>query len=724
MLQALNRRMVLFLRVLAVLAMMLSACADAGQQPAKAPMTPEIAAEVAALSKRAEAIRSVAASLVPEACRASPNAHVCQEIEGARRNAALNLAFLNAHGDEAGLRADIREHGLVEAEQALVEGLKNLGRPLGSDDCNGDQRAAFELECVDVLHTADVKTRADELVRRANAARDKANAAVRLDGTQDALNASFKDQECTSDAPCSADNLSKAGGLAARAIHESIQVPRHRVPAEQILAQAAHVDAAEKYADAAMNEVQGRRKALADKIAAERPSVEAAETQCASNLTACRASCSGGNQFSCVRMRLVEAARSPSRSTFEKALAAAHAACEVSIEYGCSREKAVKEDAAGLAGDERQLWIPVEEQLDALASLRFGIALAQQNLPQMTPWSQRMTLRALPHMQADLETRSQSSFCPAKAQFVSVYGMTEFSASTQDKCNDRPPHGGKNGVAVELTADCAAIAATLCATLPPHHLTWVPPSTTPIALSSAAASSPTLAPTPLPPSPSPPGPQSPAAGTPSATETFVGKHGETITVENDMGVTVTDASGSLKAQCACGHYHAAAAFMTQVQGLVAQGDWQGLSAVAIFPMRYTPVGLVKDAATFRAKASSIFAPAIRAAIADAEPNAPFCNVQGQVQIGNGVLWAEADASGHVGLTSVFAPVNPSASPRTGHTETTYCPNGQKATYWHASMGSSGCSCGENGLTDQAPEPKRTGCIAYDAQGSACTWRCP
>ena len=80
MLQALNRRMVLFLWVFAALAMMLSACADAGQQPAKAPITPEITAEVAALSKRAEAIRSVAASLVPEACRASPNARVCQEI--------------------------------------------------------------------------------------------------------------------------------------------------------------------------------------------------------------------------------------------------------------------------------------------------------------------------------------------------------------------------------------------------------------------------------------------------------------------------------------------------------------------------------------------------------------------------------------------------------------------------------------------------------------------
>lgn len=128
-------------------------------------------------------------------------------------------------------------------------------------------------------------------------------------------------------------------------------------------------------------------------------------------------------------------------------------------------------------------------------------------------------------------------------------------------------------------------------------------------------------------------------------------------MKNDTEVTVTGASGSVLASCSCGQptpYHEAAAFMARAQDLVAKGDWQGLAAVTNFPVR-TPVGSISSAATFVARAPAIFTAAMRAAIADAEPKAVFCNAQG-FMLGDGVLWASADASGHVGLITVNKPV--------------------------------------------------------------------
>ena len=65
----------------------------------------------------------------------------------------------------------------------------------------------------------------------------------------------------------------------------------------------------------------------------------------------------------------------------------------------------------------------------------------------------------------------------------------------------------------------------------------------------------------------------------------------------------------------------------------------------------TPVGGIPDAATFLARAPVIFTPQIRAAIADAEPKAAFCNVRG-FMLGSGVLWGNVDVNGVYALTSV------------------------------------------------------------------------
>lgn len=135
---------------------------------------------------------------------------------------------------------------------------------------------------------------------------------------------------------------------------------------------------------------------------------------------------------------------------------------------------------------------------------------------------------------------------------------------------------------------------------------------------------------------------------------FVGKHGEQITVKNDAQVTVTSAAGAVLSASGCGvtPYSNVVAFMTDVQGMVARGDWAGLSARSTFPL-ITPVGGIPDAATFVSRAPAIFTPPIRAAIADAEAKAAFCNVRG-FMLGSGVLWGNADASGRYGLTMVNA----------------------------------------------------------------------
>jgi hypothetical protein len=132
-------------------------------------------------------------------------------------------------------------------------------------------------------------------------------------------------------------------------------------------------------------------------------------------------------------------------------------------------------------------------------------------------------------------------------------------------------------------------------------------------------------------------------------------HGEKIAVKNDTEVTVTARTGALLSSSSCGHpsYHEAAAFMGKVKGFVATRDWQGLSAVATFPLR-TPVGPISDAPTFVAKAEAIFTSPIRVAVGYAEPKAVFCNRQG-FMIGNGLLWAGAGAGGRVGLTTVNSP---------------------------------------------------------------------
>ena len=129
--------------------------------------------------------------------------------------------------------------------------------------------------------------------------------------------------------------------------------------------------------------------------------------------------------------------------------------------------------------------------------------------------------------------------------------------------------------------------------------------------------------------------------------------------------TVRKEKAYAEAMAACGpSYPRASEFMARVQGLVAAGDWSGLSSAVTYPLRVPGdhaempyiSGEVKDATTFVANAPAVSSPAILAAIAKGDPKTVVCNRQG-FALGNGVLWAATDASGRVALTSVNKPVD-------------------------------------------------------------------
>ena len=94
--------------------------------------------------------------------------------------------------------------------------------------------------------------------------------------------------------------------------------------------------------------------------------------------------------------------------------------------------------------------------------------------------------------------------------------------------------------------------------------------------------------------------------------------------------------------------------MTELQRLLKAGDKKALSELVTYPLRVNynkgPL-IVKDRAAFLREFDQIYSPAMVEIILKQDPRDLFCRDQG-VMLGNGVVWAAKDRSGHLGVTAV------------------------------------------------------------------------
>lgn len=117
--------------------------------------------------------------------------------------------------------------------------------------------------------------------------------------------------------------------------------------------------------------------------------------------------------------------------------------------------------AAQAAQDE--LWNPLQEVADQIATINWKAHFAASMMPRMSPSSQAQTKMAIGRMRAHIAALTQDSYCPAKRAFISEISAAEFTRRAAEHCkNDPPVDSGEGGEEVTLTSQCKEAYATTC----------------------------------------------------------------------------------------------------------------------------------------------------------------------------------------------------------------------------------------------------------------------
>lgn len=214
-----------------------------------------------------------------------------------------------------------------------------------------------------------------------------------------------------------------------------------------------------------------------------------------------------------------------------------------------------------------------------------------------------------------------------------------------------------------LCAALSALSTAGCAAAPPQPTqeavviapaSVAPPSSFSSLPPVAAAPAPSAAPAPTTPAPAAPAP----AGSVDRMNCRPHSPAVTFEVENDDRVIALDAAG-----CPLGEshfkpngysYQTSVDFMTELQRLLKAGDRKALAELVNYPLRVNfdkgPL-IVKDRAAFLREFDRIYSPAVVAEILKQDPRDLFCKSQG-VMLGRGVLWADNEKGGHLGVIAI------------------------------------------------------------------------
>lgn len=305
--------------------------------------------------------------------------------------------------------------------------------------------------------------RSGEILTRAEKARKMAEAAVRLEGSDDAKDVAATYRQCGATKETCVESIdgflerSVVGGHAGLVFFLTKPIIPNKSP-DWLLTYEADVKLAEEHAAKAKAEAE--KKAEADKqvlaaAQAEIPRVEAKQKECEKERLKCRNACDGGDGIACVGLSMVVWADTP--PNFEEALLLAGKGCDAGSPSGCKIDPHIKKDKKKYVAELDTAWSPVESAALQIAEKRFLARFASQNL------SGRRNAVAVGRMQQHIQSMLSDDYCPAKVEFVSKAGQKEFERRSKDHCENRTPSaGGLNGEQVELGAECRAVHATVC----------------------------------------------------------------------------------------------------------------------------------------------------------------------------------------------------------------------------------------------------------------------
>lgn len=254
----------------------------------------------------------------------------------------------------------------------------------------------------------------------------------------------------------SADESSRLGVLVGVALHQLAVVDATDG------SDAARLDAllseAEKLVAEAKRQAEtnaSARKSRGQQLAAEEASLDAATKACRQNATACKKECDQGSSLSCAALGFMAWRSAPPR--FAEASKLFDKACEQRLSTACLARENMKKDEESFETKAGVLWRAVEAPADTLALAPFRERFVREHAN--TRQNQAALARAAQY-HAALFT---NEFCPAKQEFISFAGASEYAKRAASHCKDEPPMGsGRGGEQVPQRAACEAIFARAC----------------------------------------------------------------------------------------------------------------------------------------------------------------------------------------------------------------------------------------------------------------------
>jgi hypothetical protein len=315
----------------------------------------------------------------------------------------------------------------------------------------------------------------EDILRRAQAVRNTADAAVKLDGTPQAAQTRQSARGCHGPhAACfsaikTLEHQSKVGTLAGLAgylieplgpsifshVEHGGPLPLDLTP---LLVAGQDLALAEKSAAQAMVEAQKVADAGAAQQTAlntEMASIEAAGTACAPTGT-CESKCNAGDGPSCVVLAVKLWKSTPPR--LAEAKVTMQKGCDAGLQRACNGVVQIDGERQQAVAQVDGLWAGVTEVGDDLAQ-KYRLVSNVSKMAASSPHLQRDVQKMQVINQAIVVER----YCPARKAFVQGVSLGEFQKRAVAHCRDQAPTGqGLSGVEVTLTAECQQVYATPC----------------------------------------------------------------------------------------------------------------------------------------------------------------------------------------------------------------------------------------------------------------------
>jgi len=318
--------------------------------------------------------------------------------------------------------------------------------------------------------TPDPWQQANAVVHHAQALREAADAAVKLDGDPQTVAVRDAVRQCTGDKPScvaaskTAEEKSRVGALAGLADYLTQPlvadisasklgpVPTPDIPL--VVGAAADVALAETAANDAMAEAQ---KVVAARADGKKAHVRDAMVDCEPDPTACKKKCDGGDDAHCMAWgwhlwRKVTPAKTG------EAKVALDRACAANVSGACDLSAQLSSELRSATAGVDQLWAAVQDAADDIAGKSHAAEWA------LRVSATRQTQVAMARLRKVTAATVVEKYCPAKSEFVAATSTAEFTRRAASHCKADPPSGneGQSGGQTPLTAECRAAFAATC----------------------------------------------------------------------------------------------------------------------------------------------------------------------------------------------------------------------------------------------------------------------